>query len=817
MTSASHVPRLLLRRLRAIMAEREPAQQKLDRIVRLIAADMVAEVCSLYVLVGDDTLELFASEGLRPEAVHRVRLAVGEGLVGTIAATAEPLNLPQARRHPAFRYLPETGEDAYSSFLGVPILRGGLVSGVLVVQNRKPRQYTEEEREVLEVIAMVLAEFLASPEVQALREALGVARVRSHHLHGEGLLPGLAIGRAWLHEPRIVIRHFEAADARAEHDRLHEALGMLRAQLQRAANDPRLPEGDPRDVFEVLGMFASDRGWIARMEDYIRFGLTAEAAVARVQADNRARMLRQRDPYLRARLHDLDDLSWRLLRLLAGDAFLADAANDGDADAGKGGSGEQAAVSDPLAAVAEDADSCSGSEDRCILFARGMGPAELLDHDHRRIAGLVLEEGARQAHVTLVAKALGIPLVAGVAGATDLVENGDVVVVDGRRGEVLIRPDETLLDSVRQRLHMRANTRKRLHALRNAPNRSRDGVRIGLFINAGLPADLEHLQAFMVDGIGLFRTEMHFLMRRHLPGRQEQQALYASVLKAAAGRPVHFRTLDIGADKVPLFMTQQREPNPAMGWRAVRMGLDRPGLLKMQLRALLTAAAEQLPARTEAPGAGDDAAGGNGRAAAGEALNVMFPMIADIGELRAAKELLAGQVAALRRLGRPVPNAVRVGVMLEVPALLWQLPALRREADFISIGTNDLMQFIFAADRTNPRTAQRYDPLHPAMLRLLAQLQRQLCIADGRKVPVTVCGDMAANPLEAMMLLGLGFERLSMPPAGLEPVKAMLHSLPLRRLRRAVAEWLADDAPSCSLREQAARFARDNGVDVLGL
>ena len=760
MTFASHGPRLLLRRLRAIMAEQEPAQQKLNRIVQLIAANMVAEVCSLYVLTGDDTLELFATEGLKPEAVHRVRLAVGEGLVGTIAATAEPLNLPKAQEHPAFRYLPETGEEIYSSFLGVPILRGGEVTGVLVVQNRQPRHYSDEEREALEIIAMVLAEFLASPEVRDLREELGAARVRSHHLIGEGLLPGLVIGTAVLHEPRIIVRRFEATDARAELNRLHEALGRLQAELERLGRHPRLTGGAPEDIIETMRMFAADAGWIARMEDYIRLGLTAEAAVARVQSDNRARMLRQTDPYLRARLHDLDDISWRLLRLLVRH----------DEDAG--------APAPRPARLPENA----------VLFARAMGPAELLDYDHRRIVGLVLEEGARQAHVTLVARALNIPLVAGVPGATDLVDNGDTVIIDGRRGEVFIRPDAGLLESAKGRIALREDARRRFASLREAPAVSRDGVRFTLLINAGLPADLEHIQELGADGIGLFRTEMHFLMRRHLPRRGEQEAHYRAVLDAAGGKPVIFRTLDIGADKVPLFMTNGREPNPAMGWRAIRLGLDRPGLLKMQLRALLAAAA-------------------------GRTLRVMFPLIADIGELRAARQLLDEQVALFARTHRPLPRAIRTGVMLEVPALLWQLPALFKEADFISIGTNDLMQFIFAADRANPRTARRYDPLHPAMLRLLAQ------IADAAHahpdVPLSVCGDMAGDALEAMMLAGLGFTRLSMPPAGLGPVKAMQRSLPVHDLRRAMRNWLAETPPTCSLREQAARFAREHGVEIL--
>ena len=495
------------------------------------------------------------------------------------------------------------------------------------------------------------------------------------------------------------------------------------------------------------------------MEEYIRLGLTAEAAVLRVQSDNRARMLRQPDPWLRARLHDLDDLSWRLLRILA--------SGSGDIAGGKKNT----------------------LPPRAIIFARAMGPAELLDYDHHRIAALVLEEGAHHAHVTLLARALELPMVAAATAATDLVEQGDTVIVDAHRGEVHIRPDAELLTSYRARIALRDAARQRVSRLKDAPPTTKDGERIRLLLNAGLLVDLEHLDELGVEGIGLFRTEMHFLMQQRLPTRSEQEEHYRAVLAAAGKQPVVFRTLDIGADKLPMFVPDAREPNPAMGWRAIRIGLDRPGLLKMQLRALLTAAA-------------------------GRELHIMFPFIADIGELRLALELLATQKRLFTRLRRDLPTRVHCGVMLEVPSLLWQLQTLLSEVDFISIGTNDLMQFVFAADRANPRTARRFDPLHPAMLRLLRDIAEKTH-AMAPHLPLTVCGDMAADPLEAMMLLGLGFSALSMPPAAIGPVRAMVCTLPLRQLRAELSQWLAQDAMRCSLREEAARFARAHGVEII--
>jgi len=753
MTTAGLGPRVLLRRLREVMAEQEPAQAKLDRIVELLAASMVADVCSLYVRTEDGWLELFATEGLKREAVHRARLAVGEGLVGTIAERAEPLNLHDAQAHPAFRYLPETGEEPHASFLGVPILRGGEVRGVLVVQNRRPRHYSEEEQEALAIVAMVLAEFLASPEVEELHARRGALKRHALHLSGTVLHRGLALGTAVLHEPRIVVRNPVALDVAAEMRRLHEALEKLREEMAglRQHAGRLTHQRAPVEIIEALGMFAQDRGWVRRMEEYIRFGLSAEAAVERVQAENRARMLRQRDPYLRARLHDVDDVAWRLLRILAGQTGTA-------ADNG---------------ALPQDA----------VIVARGMGAAELLDYDRDRLAGLVLEEAARHAHVVLLAQALDIPVLAQVEGITDVVETGDGIIVDALRGEVHVRPDGELRRAYEARLEQLRAKRARHAALRDEPARSRDGVRVRLLLNAALPMEVEQIGEVGADGVGLYRTEMHFLMQRRLPTRAEQEAHYAQVLKLAGEREVVFRTLDIGGDKTAAFLPPREEANPALGWRALRLTLERPALLKAQLRALL-------------------------KAAAGGRLQVMFPLVADVGELRAARELLEQQRAFLERVGAAQAREVKVGAIVEVPALLWQLDALLAEVDFISVGTNDLKQHLFAADRENPRLEGRYDALHPAMLRALAQLAQA---AREAGVPATVCGAMAGDPLEAMVLIGLGFEALSMPAAAIGAVKAMVRSLDVAALRAQVPQWLAQ-GERCSLREEAARFAATHGV-----
>ena len=744
-------PRVLLRRLREVMAEQETAQKKLDRIAALVASNVVAEVCSIYVLDDGDRLELYATEGLNPKAVHRVRLKIGEGLVGLIAKSAEVLNLSDAQAHPAFRYLPETGEEIYSSFLGVPILRGGRVTGVLVVQNRKPRRYSEEEEEALQTTAMVLAEFLASPEFRAEAAERGARKSRRLHLHGEGLNPGVAMGHVVLHQPRVVISNFVADDIPAEVARLNEALRTLRAQVDKLISTTGLAaQGEHAEIFETVRMFAHDRGWVRRIEETIGHGLSAEAAVERVQSDNRARMLRQPDPYLRERMHDLDDLANRLLRILTGQTGTAASSR-----------------------LPKDA----------IVVARSMGPAELLDYDRARLRGVVLEEAGAGSHVAIVARALEIPAVGQVEYITDLVETGDAIILDGRRGAIHVRPNAEIRQAYAEKVRLYARRQARFARLRDKPAVTRDGMRVSLNINAGLLVDLPHLDDSGADGIGLYRTELQFMMTRALPRREEQERHYRAVLEAAHGRPVVFRTLDVGSDKVLPYFETEREENPAMGWRAIRMGLDRPALLKAQARALLSAAR-------------------------GRVLNVMFPMVADVEEFMAARDIVTEQLSLMRQMGLRTPNRVKIGAMVEVPALVWQIDALSRYADFLSVGSNDLSQFLFAADRGHPRLAHRYDPLHPAMVRLLDMVART-CLNDG--TPVSLCGEMAGNPLDAMILLGLGYTSLSMAPAAVGPVKAMVRTLDRGKLARLIPGWLEAGEP---LRERAALFARENGVKL---
>ena len=751
--------RLLLKRLREIMAGGGPAAGRLDRIARIIATNMVAEVCSIYLRRAGDVLELFATEGLNPEAVHKTRLRIGEGIIGDVAAHARSLALSDAPADPRFAYRPETGEEPYQSMMGVPILRTGKVVGVVAVQNRAQRHYSEDEIETLQTVAMVLAEMVASGELvsaEELREADGIALLPLR-LNGVRLNGGLAIGQGVMHEPRIVVKRLIAEDIPFELERLNAALAGMYTQLDTMLADDALAHGgEHREVLETYRMIAEDRGWLGRIREAIEGGLTAEAAAEKVRNENNARMQAVADPYLRERMADFDDLARRLLVHLAGD--------DGRADIQKPGE------------LPPD----------IVVVAHSMGPAELLDYDRARLRGLVLEEGSPTAHVAIVAKALDIPVVGRVRGALSRIEPNDPVVIDADHAQVFVRPGEDVLAMYRQTASDRVARRAAYTAMRELPAVTRDGVAVSLRLNAGLLVDLQMLAETGADGIGLYRTEIPFMVRPSFPSAEEQTSLYARILDLAAGRPVVFRTLDIGGDKMLPYFGDKSEDNPAMGWRAIRIGLDHPALLRRQLRALV-------------------------RAASGRELNVMFPMIAEVAEFAAARRLLDLELARCLERGVAPPRAIKVGAMIEVPALLFQLPALAARADFVSVGSNDLVQFLFASDRGNPRLAQRYDVLAPPVLTLLRQLVATCRSARGGKgIGLTLCGEMAGDPLEAMALIGLGFRQLSMAAPNVGPVKAMVRSVGVGRL----AEYLEELRESCdhSLRTKLLAFARDHDI-----
>ncbi|MDI7775327.1 phosphoenolpyruvate--protein phosphotransferase [Asticcacaulis sp. EMRT-3] len=733
------------------MEEGQSAQARLDTVVRIIASSMVAEVCSIYLRRTSEELELFATEGLNADAVHKTRMRLSEGLVGEVARLGQPLNLMDAPSHPSFSYRPETGEDPFKSFLGVPLLRGGRTIGVLVVQNMAARKYEDEEVEDLQIIAMVLAEIVTAGELVGLEELkdIELAPTGSERLKGSVFADGLTLGVVVLHEVPVTPEHLLSDDAAAEEVRLLGAIDKLREQIDQMFEGQHGLAGPTFDVLETYRMFAHDRGWTRNLVEAVRNGLTAEAAVERVRNEQRARLNNARDAYMRERLHDLEDLANRLLRVLAGK--------------------NTARRSIP---------------DNAILVARDLGPADLLEYDRERLKGILLEEGSASNHAAIVARALQIPCVGRLQNLRDRVSQGDTVIVDGETGEAYLRPRPDIIDATAARMDVRAQRRAEFVKIKDQAAITKDGQRITLLMNAGLEFDIEIMNETGAEGIGLFRTEFQFMVSDDLPRLNRQTELYKRIMDGAGERPVTFRTLDLGGDKILPYMEMEREENPALGWRAIRMGLDRPALLRMQLRALITAAA-------------------------GRELRIMFPMVASIDEFRQAREMVDIEMAWAKRRGRPLPGLLRVGAMIECPSLLFHLDALLPLVDFASVGTNDLTQYLFAADRTNPKMTDRYNPLSPPMLRALSAIQKA---AEESGTPVSVCGEIAGRPLEAFVLIALGFNRLSMPPAGLGQVKRMILGLDRDNARKSIEKLMSSS--NGSLRNEILSLARKLDLDL---
>ncbi|MFY9204161.1 MAG: phosphoenolpyruvate--protein phosphotransferase [Yoonia sp.] len=733
--------RKLLGRLRDALAESSEGQARLDKVVGLIASSMRAEVCSIYLFRDAETLELCATEGLDAASVHQTRMRMGEGLVGRTAKSRSVINTADAPNERGFRYMPETGEERYSSFCGIPIQRLGDALGVLVVQSKAAREFSPDEVYALEVVAMVLAEMTELGAFVGEGAALSARHTQPVLFKGTIAQEGASEGNVYLHEPRVVVTNPISDDPDIELARLRSGVETLRVGLDDLLSGNANTDAEQKKVFEAYRMFANSRSWLARMEADVGNGLSAEAAVEKEQSLARTRLSAAGDAYMRERLSDLDDLSNRLLRILTG----------------------QGANTDEL-------------PENPILVAKNIGPGELLEYG-KALKGIVLEEGSVGSHATIVARAWAIPLVINAKGITREALNGDTILVDGEQGIAHLRPDEDVQAAFKDKIAMQTRAQERYTSIRDLPAQSKCGTVTALQMNAGLMADLPSLDGSGAEGVGLFRTELQFLVRNKMPQRAELSTLYRRVLDAAKGKPVAFRTLDIGSDKVLPYMKANDEPNPAMGWRAIRVGLDKPGVLRMQLQALI-------------------------RAANGGPLSVMFPFIAQYDEFKQAKAEMDKAMARETILGHPLPSKLRVGAMLETPSLAFAPDAFFEEVDFISVGGNDLKQFFYAADRENERVRKRYDTLNPAFLTFLKSIADRCAKYD---TPLSFCGEDAGRPIEALCFAAIGFKTLSMRPASVGPVKHLLRRVDLNEVRkiidasitagdssvrRAVADWL---------------------------
>lgn len=743
----------ILTQLRRIMKSPDNISDKLSRILETISAKMQADAATCYVTVDDSYLELFAACGFKQAPLRRLRLRYNEGMAGEVAESKRSLVINNIWMYPKFVSKPELLEEKdFKSFIGVPVLQWNRTIGVLALYNTAEKERPEADVELLETIAMMLAEILASEEVTAYKKSLIKSRGLStkERIKGLSLNKGYGIGTAVVHRRRQSVTNIFAEDKEKELRRLEMAHHQMNEDLDNKFNSTKLGLGEHVDILDAYRMFAKDKGWYSKIADNIKGGLAAEAAVERAYEDMWNRLSASSDSYMRERLHDLRDVADRLQSYLSGDYNRVSEVEAKD----------------------------------LIIVAQTMGPAELMDYDYSRIRGLILEDGTPTMHVAIVAKALNIPVLAKIKGIFGEIQNGQTVALDGNEGYVYVNPSPQIEADFRKRIAEREELQKKLAALRNLPAKTLDGTDIGLYVNVGLPMDFDYIETTNCDGVGLYRTEIPFMASETMPDVEKQVSYYKDLMDRCGDKKVIFRSLDVGSDKLLPYWAYAGEANPAIGWRSIRITLDRRAILRKQIRAFLISAA-------------------------GKELNVMFPMISDLAEFEDARETLMIELEKDKSRGQPVPKKVNVGLMIEVPSVIFQLDDILQKADFISVGTNDLAQFIFACDRGNPKLSERYDVLSAPFLNVMKTIVDK---ADAAGVYCSVCGEMASNPIEALALIGLGYRNLSSSGASFGRVKSMIRSLNTAEISDYVQLLLKSTRNT--LRPQLIAYAYDHGIEI---
>jgi phosphotransferase system enzyme I (PtsP) len=740
----------------------EDLREVLDRVVQTIAESMEVEVCSLYLFDAQhERLVLRATVGLDRDSVGRVSMKINEGLVGLAIESNGPVMVADAMSHQRYKYFPETGEERYHTFLGVPVQEGKQRPiGVIVVQTLRRRRFAKDEVRLLKMaasqVAQILSHFqlretLATKEkerdeyrrrmIEANRQLKGYEKVggrtriaqpikiRRPRLVGVPAAPGFARGAAHVVGAYLssIDRNLRGRDAKLEARRLEEALVRSRGELAalRTRMAPMMPETDLK-IFDAHRLILEDEEFVRRIQEAIEAGFAAESALFRVIDDLSAQMLTLADGYLRERATDFRDVGHRVLRHLK-------------QEDGKG------AFARPTIIVSEE-----------------LTLSQLTLVSHENLAGIALQSGGATSHAAILARAFEIPTVVGVEHLMESVVEGDAIVIDGNSGVVYVNPSSEVEREYQSMIKRYDAFRKELLAGGDEPTMTRDGHRVQLLANIALLADVRLARRYGAEGIGLLRSEFSFLTYEDFPDENQQLGFYTRLLEAVGDRPVTIRTLDIGADKYPPYLRVPREDNPFLGWRSIRISLEMPGIFKVQLRAIL-------------------------RAAAHNHVRILFPMISSLEELRRARELLAEAQAELYKEGLEHNPDIEVGIMVEVPSAVWLAPRLIREVDFFSIGTNDLIQYLLAADRNNPKVAHLYEPLHPAVLSAIAEVVN---VARGAGKEVCICGEMASDPIATLLLLGMGLDELSLSPLFIPVVRKLVRESSYQTARQLARDVL---------------------------
>lgn len=738
----------LLYTLHHVVEKEKTFQKRLDKITKILASHLKVPVVSIYLLRPGEMLELYATYGLDKRAVHETFLRIGEGLVGEVALQQKLLIVEDAWNHPSFVFKPTTKEQPFKSFLGLPIMKKDLLLGVLVVQHKQVGGFTEDQIETLQLVELLLDELISEELAKNATQKINILDMR-RKLEGVKLIEGLAVGSVWVHQRAARVVNLLSAETAKEEKKLTQALSAVQQELQKMRVSPVLSD-EQKDMFDFYLLLLRDKEWIEKMKDSIRSGLSAEGAVQKIGDELTEQMAGLKNAYFKERMHDLGDLASRLIFQL------------------------QRRKKKVKTNLPSDT----------ILVANSLGPAELLDYTVENIKAIVLANGSQTMHVVIVARSLNIPVIGGIENITDLTRTGDLIAVDAIKGYVYVHPTEEILDEFNRRILKRTRRQQAYQTFLKYPSQTTDGVSVSLMANAGFATDLLYFSDSCFDGVGLYRTELPFMMAETLPDCKTQTEIYRQAYLSAAGRPIVFRTLDIGSDKILPYLGKRKEENPALGWRSIRITLDRRALLRSQLRSFI-------------------------RAVNGGKLSLMFPMIADINEFIEAKKTLQIELESERQRGTLMPSDIKVGTMLEVPSLIFQLPQLVKLVDFVSVGTNDLCQFLFAVDRGNAQIWERYDALSPALLNTL----KYICdTCKEAHIPCSVCGEMAGKPLEAMALIGLGFQTISMNPSALGAIKSVVCTTNQEQTAQYLQTQLT--MPSHSLRQKLQAYAMDHGVFI---
>ena len=717
------------------LAAKSSMPEKIRKVLKFLADSLKMDGALLYATADENYLELVEAY----QAVgYKSNIRYEEGAIGCCAA-AKVTTI-------------KVDEQQKSSLISIPVTRLHITIGAVVLIKHNTAGFDDVQTEEAETLCLPLTDLLSSRAFEDYKNRLVREKgiVMREALHGVSMNKGYGVGKAILHYRQRELVNIFADNVELEQSKLAEGRRKMVEYIDKKIAQAESYMGNTTEIMEAYRLFALDKGWYKKISADIAKGYTAEAAVEHVYEDMWSKLSATSDPYIKEKLYDLRDVSDRLRAFIGGDI---------------------------------EREFVSGDED-IVVIAQSMGPADLMDYNYTQIKALVIEECSPTMHVVIVAKALNIPVVAKIYGVLKEVKAGETVAVNGDEGTLYPNPSESLITEYQKKSVGLQKVFEELESLSLHPTKTKDDIKINLALNYGLDLDYDYIKPTHCDGIGLYRTEIMFMSADKMPDVETQRKQYARLYEALGSKKIILRSLDVGSDKFLPYWGEIKEDNPAIGWRSIRITLDRRSILRQQIRAML-------------------------RAAADKELNVMFPMISTCEEFLEAKETLMLEYEREKQRGRPTAAKVNVGIMIEVPSLLFQLDEILQQVDFISVGTNDLYQFVFACDRGNPRLTARYDVLSAPFLKLMKMIVDK---AGQYKVYCSVCGEMASNPLEAMALIGLGYRNLSVSGAAYANVKKMIMSMKNEDVADYVRSLLK--SAKTSIRPQLLAYAYDHAIAI---